>query len=359
MNKLRPTLLLVLLLAALAPSAAHAMIRLSDVGIADQKADMFSDPRFAELGIKRARIDLAYDVLLDPAQTAALDQWMADAQADGVRVLVTFDRSRRPGRKTFRPDTYSLVKQFKRLRARYPFVKEWVTWNEPNLSQSASRTAHQWLALRKACPSCTILAADLVDRPNLARWAKTFIRYAHRQPAIWGLHNYADANQYTPRATKALLKAVKGKIWFTETGGVVRRNNGSNVKYKGQSLTPRGEGDQLHLHQARPPQPAHPARLRVPLERAQLDVGLGADLAQRQRAPRVQRSGEPAAPPAPLRQNGLDNLGAGWYGRTRIPCSGEVRPMNAKRLHITTLMPGDRSAVAALGRVSSRSALAS
>jgi hypothetical protein len=237
MNKLRPTLLLVLLLAALAPSAAHAMIRLSDVGIADQKADMFSDPRFAELGIKRARIDLAYDVLLDPVQTAALDQWMADAQADGVRVLVTFDRSRRPGRKKFRPDTYSLVKQFKRLRARYPFVKEWVTWNEPNLSQSATRTARQWLALRKACPSCTILAADLVDRPNLGRWAKLFIKTVHRQPPIWGLHNYADANQYTPRATKALLKAVKGKIWFTETGGVVRRNNGSNVKYKGQSLT--------------------------------------------------------------------------------------------------------------------------
>jgi hypothetical protein len=237
MSKLRPTLLLVLLLAALAPSAAHSMIRLSDVGIADQKADMFSDPRFAELGIKRARIDLAYDVLLDPAQTAALDQWMADAQADGVRVLVTFDRSRRPGRKKFRPDTYSLVKQFKRLRARYPFVKEWVTWNEPNLSQSATRTARQWLALRKACPSCTILAADLVDRPNLGRWAKLFIKTVHRQPPIWGLHNYADANQYTPRATKALLKAVKGKIWFTETGGVVRRNNGSNVKYKGQSLT--------------------------------------------------------------------------------------------------------------------------
>jgi hypothetical protein len=238
MPKLRPTLLLALLVALLAaPTAANAMIRLSDVGIADQKADMFSDPRFAELGIKRARIDLAYDVLLDPAQTAELDQWMAAAQADGVQVLVTFDRSRRPGRKTFRPDPYSLVKQFNRLRARYPFVKEWVTWNEPNLSQSATRTARQWLALKKACPTCTILAADLVDRPNLARWAKLFIRTAHQQPGIWGLHNYADANQYTPRATKALLKAVKGKVWFTETGGVVRRNNGSNVKYKGQSLT--------------------------------------------------------------------------------------------------------------------------
>jgi hypothetical protein len=238
MRTIRPTLLLALLVAALvAPAAADATIRLSDVGIADQKADMFSDPRFTQLGVKRARIDLAYDVLLDGGQTAALDRWMAGAQAAGVQVLVTFDRSRRPGRKTFRPDTYSLVKQFKRLRARYPFVKEWVTWNEPNLSQSPTRTARQWLALKKACPSCTIVAADLVDRPNLGRWAKTFIKTAHQQPKIWGLHNYADANQYTPRATKALLKAVKGKIWMTETGGVVKRRNGSSVKYTGESLT--------------------------------------------------------------------------------------------------------------------------
>ena len=236
MRTLRPALLLTLLAVALAAPTAHAM-RLSDVGIADQKADMFSDPRFAQLGIKRARIDVAYDVLLDAGQTAALDQWMSAAQTAGVQVLVTFDRSRRPGRKTFRPDTYSLVKQFNRLRARYPFVKEWVTWNEPNLSQTATRTAHQWLALKRACPSCTIVAADLVDRPNLTRWAKLFVKTAHQQPTYWGLHNYADANQYKPRATKALLKAVKGKVWLTETGGVVKRNNGSSVKYTGESLT--------------------------------------------------------------------------------------------------------------------------
>src|SRR5947208_8393956 len=215
---IRPTLLLALLVAMLAtPTAANAVIRLGDVGIADQKADMFSDPRFAQLGIKRARIDLAYDVLLDGDQTAALDRWMAAAEADGVQVLVTFDRSRRPGRKTFRPDTYSLVKQFNALRARYPFVKEWVTWNEPNLSQTPSRTARQWLALKRACRACTIVAADLVDRPHLGRWARAFIRTAHQQPPVWGLHNYADANQYKPRATRALLTAVKGKIWLTET----------------------------------------------------------------------------------------------------------------------------------------------
>src|SRR3954465_1138980 len=157
MRTIRPTLLLALAVAALAaPVAADATVRLSDVGIADQKADMFSDPRFAQLGIKRARIDLAYDVLLDAGQTAALDQWMAAAQASGVQVLVTFDRSRRPGRKGFRPDTYSLVKQFNALRARYPLVKKGGRGNEPNLSQTASRTPRQWLALKRACPACTI-----------------------------------------------------------------------------------------------------------------------------------------------------------------------------------------------------------
>ena len=75
------------------------MLRQGDVRITNQKADMFSDPRFAQLGIKRARIDVAYDVLLDPSQTAQLDEWMSAAQAAGVQVLVTFDRSRRPGRR--------------------------------------------------------------------------------------------------------------------------------------------------------------------------------------------------------------------------------------------------------------------
>src|SRR5438552_14911338 len=120
MRTLRPVLIFTLLAAALAAPTAHAM-RLSDVGIADQKADMFSDPRFAQLGIRRARIDVAYDVLLDPSQTAQLDEWMSAAHAAGVQVLVTFDRSRRGGRKSFRPDPYSLVKQFNRLRARHPF----------------------------------------------------------------------------------------------------------------------------------------------------------------------------------------------------------------------------------------------
>ena len=39
------------LLLAVAPTSACALV----IGIADQKADMFGDPRFAELGIPHAR----------------------------------------------------------------------------------------------------------------------------------------------------------------------------------------------------------------------------------------------------------------------------------------------------------------
>ena len=52
---------------------------------------------------------------------------------------------------------------------------------------------------------------------------------------IWGLHNYIDANRFRTRGTRALLKAVKGDVWFTETGGLVMRRNGSTVTFPGST----------------------------------------------------------------------------------------------------------------------------
>ena len=46
------------------------------VGIADNKADMFFDPRFAASGIGRARISIGWDALSSPWQTQQLDQWL-------------------------------------------------------------------------------------------------------------------------------------------------------------------------------------------------------------------------------------------------------------------------------------------
>ena len=41
---------------------------------------------------------------------------------------------------------------------------------------------------------------------------------------IWAIHNHIDANRNTTTGTKQFLKTFKrGKVWFTETGGLWAR----------------------------------------------------------------------------------------------------------------------------------------
>jgi hypothetical protein len=225
---MRPRLLpaLTLLLLGLMPAAAHGAV---GIGIADNKADMFGDARFQGLHLRYARIDLRWDALSVRGTTAQLDAWMAGARATGARPLITFDRS--PRRPSYNPTPAQLVGAMKGLRTRYPFVRDFSTWNEANMNKQPAIVARWWLALRRACPTCTVLGTDLLDKPNMVRWAQRFVRAAHRTPAVWGLHNYVDANLLTTSTTRRLLAAVGGRLWFTETGGIVRRANGSKVVF--------------------------------------------------------------------------------------------------------------------------------
>jgi hypothetical protein len=226
MRPIRTILLLGLLALATLPAAAHAK---PVVGIADNKPDMFSDARFSALNIRYARIMAPYDAMHDASARTALDAWMAAAQLAGVRPLVTFDRSRR--RTSYNPSAAQMAKSVKDFRKRYPFLKEFATWNEANISKRPETVARWWSAMRRACPTCTILGADLLDRANVGAWAARFVRAAGRTPKVWGLHNYTDANTLKTTGTRTLLRAVKGAVWFTETGGVVSRHNGSGVRF--------------------------------------------------------------------------------------------------------------------------------
>jgi hypothetical protein len=226
MRRARLLLPLTLLALSILPATAHAAV---GIGIADNKPDMFSDVRFQELRLGYARIDLRWDVLSDPGATAQLDAWMAGAQATGARPLVTFDRS--PQRISYNPTPAQLAGALKALRARYPFVKDFSSWNEANMNKKPELVAKWYLALRKACPSCTILATDLLDKPNMIRWAQRFVKAAGRTPKVWGLHNYVDANTLSTKTTKRLLASVGGDVWLTETGGIVRRSNKSAVVF--------------------------------------------------------------------------------------------------------------------------------
>ena len=222
----RALLLAAIALAALAAApVAHAAV---EVGIADQKTDMFGDPRFAAMGITNARVQVPWDVMTHPDQLAQLDEWMAAAQRTGVHPLVSFGHSRTERRVLPSPSRYKY--EFRRFRARYPWVDTFAAWNEAN--HCGEPTCHRpklvgayWKSLTRECPTCTILAAELLDMPNMVSWVREFRRYVGHEPAIWGLHNYVDANRFRTSGTTRLLRAVKGDVWLTEVGGLVYRRN--------------------------------------------------------------------------------------------------------------------------------------
>jgi hypothetical protein len=204
------------------------------VGIADNKADMFFDPRFAASGIKQARISVGWAALSSPWQTEQLDQWLTAAHNAGVEPLVSFGHSRTDRRSLPTPERFLF--EFRRFRARYPWVREFATWNEAN--HCGEPTCHRpelvaayYRKLRRDCSDCRILAAEVLDMPNMVSWVRSFRRHAHQEPRYWGLHNYIDANRARTTGTRRMLHAVKGQVWFTETGGIVRRANRHKVTF--------------------------------------------------------------------------------------------------------------------------------
>jgi hypothetical protein len=222
------TLLALLALLAIA-APARAALRPS-IGIGEQKAGMFADPRWQRLGLRDVRYIAPWDALNDPRQLELLDTWMAGARASGARVLLGFAhslRSRRLARTLPRPRTFE--REFVRFRARYPDVRDWIVWNEANhpfsLTAARPRRAARFFdAVVRNCVGCRVVAADVLDVGGMSAWVSAFKRHARARPRIWGLHNYVDANRFGSAGTSALLDVTRrGEVWFTETGGVVLR----------------------------------------------------------------------------------------------------------------------------------------
>jgi len=204
------------------------------IGIADQKSSFLADPVFLGLGVRYARVAVAWDALHTDWQVDELERWMSNARAAGVQPLVTFDRSRLEGRGRILPTPAQFVAEFRAFRARYPWVRDYSAWNEANFpGQETYRhpdlVARYYKAMRRACATCRVLGADLLDIPSMTKWVKKFVKIGG-QPRYWGLHNYVTANRFQTARTQELLNVSKGEIWLTETGGLVARRNKSLIK---------------------------------------------------------------------------------------------------------------------------------
>jgi hypothetical protein len=260
--------------AAKAPVRAAAKKTLHPIiGIGDDKADMFSDPRFLALRIKAVRYDMSWDALNVGYQRAEVTAWMDAAHKHGLSVLVTIDHSDRviyrkvkvhgkTRRKAFSqtrvlPTAAQYLAAFRAFRKRFPWVHEFATWDETNYYGEATYdreglVASYYRALRGACSSCTILAAEFLDVPRyqaipMSTWAHKLIADLGYQPGYWGLNDYEDANHLQTTNTKELLAAVSGKIWVAETAGIVSR---PRVKKPGfpQNASHAAKADSYVLH---------------------------------------------------------------------------------------------------------------
>lgn len=201
------------------------------LGMADQKRDMFTDPRFLALGLKHARRSIGWDMFEYDWQIQDVDDWLNDARRAGVRPLITFARSRVHEKIHMIPTRQQVLDAFYRFRQRYPWVTDFVATNESNLNPPGAKNpklaAQYYNDMRKACGHCRVAAATLLETPKkkqLEGWIKKFIKYAGHRPKYWALHNYYGANWRSLSGTKRTLKATKtGEIWVTEVGGLVAR----------------------------------------------------------------------------------------------------------------------------------------
>ena len=227
MRRRRIAALVFLVTLAGAPAAARARVL---VGIGDQKPAMFADARFRWLGVRQARIVVSWDVQRSTVERRWVAGWLAAARAAGVEPLVAFGHAWSGPRRGYLPGVGEFAAAFERFRLAYPWVREYTAWNEANhCSQPTCRrpdkAAAYYDVVKDACPGCTVVAADVLDQPNMASWIRAFSAAAHHVPRLWGLHNYLDANRLRTRGTRRLLRVVRGEVWITETGGLVRRNH--------------------------------------------------------------------------------------------------------------------------------------
>ena len=225
------TLSLVLVALAGGPAGATAAPAVS-VGLGDHSYGAFGDSRFGALGLKRARKIVPWNAALRPGDRRALDDWLRAAQDNGIEPFVSFGAaygSRCPARPCSLPSLATFRRAMRAFRRRWPEIRMLGVWNEANhrsqpTFRSPERAAEYYLELRKACRTCRIVAADVIDDRNMVPWLQRF-RAVARGARLWGLHNYRDTNPRRGQrygGTKTLLRTVPGKVWLTETGGIVK-----------------------------------------------------------------------------------------------------------------------------------------
>jgi polysaccharide biosynthesis protein PslG len=241
-RSLRPVLALALALAVLplatsdaqAAARAHASSRFL-TGIGDEEAQMFTDPLWQQLHTRIARYIAPYDAVVHPDSLARARAWIEAAEAQHVKILVAFYHSEHSP--TVLPSVASYKRDVQKFVRLFPNVRQYQSWDEANRgnvrgyfsSPSARAAAAYYQALIRVCKRCTAIGLDVLDQQNISstlRYISEFRSAIGRlrtvMPKIWGLHDYSDVNRFESWRTRHIVRALRGQVWLTETGGIVK-----------------------------------------------------------------------------------------------------------------------------------------
>jgi hypothetical protein len=229
------------------------------IGIGQQSPDMFASPYWRALKAPSVRYVTPWDTLSDPYQLARLNQWLFTARLAHADVMIALRGSMKNARAARKlPTTTQFRRAFLGFRKFYPWVRNWVPWNETNhptalTGNRPGRAAAYFNIVTRYCKRCNVAAGDVLDISNVRTWIARYKRHLKTRPRIWSIHNYHDANAMTDKGVRALLSTVRGKIWLTETGGLVkfRVKNGRKVSKHDYGIKHAARSTKYVLGQAR------------------------------------------------------------------------------------------------------------
>lgn len=197
------------------------------VGLGDQTLEMLKDPRFRRLGVRHVRLVAPWDMAL--RERAELRAWVDAARGAGAEPFLALNHARGqqcPKDPCSAPSAKRFERAFRAMRERFPEVRTFSTWNEPNHASQPVRgrpglVADYYEVMERVCGDCTIVAADVVGDSSARAFVRGFRRAIGGEPELWGLHNYPDTNRFSFSGTRDFLRATKAPVWITETGGIV------------------------------------------------------------------------------------------------------------------------------------------
>ena len=212
------------------PSIRIAGLRNSPlIGLSDNRPETILDPRFGKSGIKRIRVQVPYDDIVNGGiRVRYLDHWFGIAKRHGIEPLVAFYRSVRS--RHLLPSAATYRRNFRLFRKRYPWVRHFSTWDEANFpaaqptGDEPRRTAEYYRAARRECSGgrCIVLTAGFRadGSAHSASWLDEFNRHIGRGPHTWGLVAHPDVNRFQDLYTRDFLARTQGPVWVTEVGAV-------------------------------------------------------------------------------------------------------------------------------------------